>query len=173
MDTHSEAIILLNNLISAGHRVQNAEEELSSGFLEKVVQDLESEIKTCDVVLSENIMSKEDLEEILLEYENQKRNPGEIAAGNLMNEKDAKTIIAAMKGGLGYSKEDSEDSYVDYWKYDSKKDKFIFQKIDTIVGYMPDATQYTESEFRLLLMQNFSYTDFMSETYKSNSDEKI
>lgn len=238
---HSDAIDIINGLITKDQRVQNGEEKISSDFLERVLNDLKSEIQSsqnlheskilkdhlatimqpltnpawdntldvsrrliytsifniltflclhrnnnegethiyvsinqsCDVILRESILSKEELESILLEYKKENRSPEEIQAGYSMTSADADSIISAMKDGLEYIREDYDDSYVNFWIYDTEKKLFLSQKIDTIVGYAPDDIEYSETEFREWIMKNFTFKKFMSDTYKSSPEKKI
>ena len=84
-----------------------------------------------------------------------------------MTENEASQIIQSMKENeFRFTEEDWDDSLIYRWNYDVLKDKFIFQRLDTIVGYMfPDA-EFDEEHFKKFLIEYFEYSFFIKHLYK-------
>ncbi|MBL8994834.1 MAG: hypothetical protein JNM63_15920 [Spirochaetia bacterium] len=121
--------------------------------------------QACDALLREKRFTTDGLNAILLEYQNEKRKPEAAELSDGMSLEKAERIIAEMKKGLTYSREDSFASLIHYWRYVPEKQCFEYQNIDTIIGYSAGTVPHSEEEFRRILRRDFSYEGFMSETY--------
>lgn len=82
-----------------------------------------------------------------------------------MTSKEAGNIITRMKQGLNFAEDDMLRSEISYWKYNSEKGMFHFERYDTVAGIFLEEYFAGEAAFTELLVNKYGYDEFLGECF--------
>ncbi len=82
-----------------------------------------------------------------------------------MSPAESLELATLLRNGSVFIEEDSEDSLMYSWRFESPSGLYVFRRQDTIAGFLfPDET-CSEADFRAILEENYSYKEFIAKIY--------